>query len=77
MNILDPEMNLIDEEEGSLAEEDEDGEQESLDSENIQSSEHDDGTRTEMREYVEWLFYMHINCLPVKNSKFNMRQKLN
>ena len=49
MNILDPEMNLIDEEEGSLAEEEEDGDKESLNSEGQQSS-RDEDAKTDTRE---------------------------
>jgi hypothetical protein len=56
MNILDPEMNLIDDEEGSLAEEDEDENEDrvSADSDRQQTGDisRDEDTKTELREYV-------------------------
>ncbi|XP_060606139.1 protein FAM47E-like isoform X2 [Ruditapes philippinarum] len=57
MNILDPEMNLIDDEEGSLAEEDEDENEDrvSADSDRQQTGDisRDEDTKTELRETEE------------------------
>ena len=51
MNILDPEMNLIDDEEGSLAEEDEEGDDgDSLTSDRQGDVSREEGAKTDARE---------------------------
>ncbi|WAQ99106.1 FA47E-like protein [Mya arenaria] len=53
MNILDPEMNMIDDEEGSLAEEEEDEEGDSVESDKGRDSAREDDVKTDTRETEE------------------------